>query len=229
MNEQTSLTLHSYWRSSAAWRVRIALNLKGVPHIQATHDLRTGATQSRSYLALNPQGLVPSLDTGTEILTQSLAILEWLDERFPEPNLLPTGLGARAQVRAMAALIACDIHPLNNLRVLNRLRGDWNASEMQIESWIGHWISEGFAALEAMIARHGGAFAHGDALTMADCCLVPQVYSARRFGVDLTAYPRILAVDARCARLSAFQHAEAGHQPDADQDPHLIGCQDGIA
>lgn len=220
------LTLHGYWRSGAAWRVRIALALKGVAYAQVTHDLRTGAQKDPGFLALNPQGLVPALDIGEAVLIQSLAILEWLDERYPEPSLLPAGLNERAQVRAMAAAIACDIHPLNNLRVLQSLRSDFKADADQVNEWIARWIVAGFTALEAMITRHGGMFAVGDAPTIADCCLIPQVYSARRFGVDLGAFSRIRAVDAHCAGLAAFVQAQADGQPDADQKSIIPGPVD---
>jgi maleylpyruvate isomerase len=211
------MTLHGYWRSGAAWRVRIALALKGVAYVQVTHDLRTGGQKDPGFLTLNPQGLVPALDIGEAVLVQSLAILEWLDERYPEPSLLPTGLTARAQVRAMAAAIACDIHPLNNQRVLQSLRSDFKADADQVDEWIARWIMAGFTAVEAMITRHGGMFAFGDTPTIADCCLIPQVYSARRFGVDLGAFSRIRGVEAQCAGLPAFVQAQADGQPDADQ------------
>jgi maleylpyruvate isomerase len=222
------LTLHGYWRSGAAWRVRIALALKGVGYAQVTHDLRTGAQKDPGFLTRSPQGLVPALDIGEAVLIQSLAILEWLDERYPEPSLLPTGLTARAQVRAMAAAIACDIHPLNNLRVLQSLRSDFKADANQVNEWIARWVMPGFTALEAMITRHGGTFAFGDTPTIADCCLIPQVYSARRFGVDLGAFSRIRGVDTHCAGLAAFFQAQADGQPDADQKS-IIRCPVDLA
>jgi maleylpyruvate isomerase len=212
----TKLVLHDYWRSGAAWRVRIALNLKGLDHLLSDHDLRTGAQRDPAYLAIAPQGLVPALETGTETLTQSLAIIEWLEESHPTPALLPYEPGDRAIVRAMAALIACDVHPLNNLRVLQALRKDFGANDVQVNTWIAHWIGEGFAALEEFIRRYGGAFAYGDAPTLADCCLVPQVYSARRFGVDLSPYPKICAVDAQCGQHPAFAAAHASNQPGSE-------------
>lgn len=210
------LRLHGYWRSTAAYRVRIGLNLKGLVYEQAPHDLRTGQQRDPGYLALAPQGLVPALETGGGVFPQSLAILEWLEERFPAPPLLPADPDQRAVVRCMAALVACDIHPLNNLRVLNALRADLHADPAQVEAWIARWIGEGFAALEQLVARHGGAFAFGDAPTLADCCLVPQVYSAERFSVDLTPYPRIRAAAARAAELAAVDAAHPARQPDAD-------------
>ena len=206
------MILHGYWRSGTSYRTRIALNLKGLTYDQAGVDLRTGDQHSDAFLALNPQGLVPALEVDGQVLTQSPAILEWLEERFPEPPLLPTGLGERAQVRAMAALVACDIHPLNNLRVLKAvkaLNGDAN-------DWAAGWIRPGFDALEALIARHGDGWAFGDTPTLADCCLVPQIYSARRFEVDVSAWPRIAGIEARAAGHPAFQAAHPDAQPDAD-------------
>ncbi|WP_179505136.1 MULTISPECIES: maleylacetoacetate isomerase [unclassified Sphingomonas] len=213
------LTLHGYWRSSAAWRVRIALALKGLPYATVAHDLRTGAQAAAAYRACNPQGLVPALDTGEgqeAPLTQSLAIIEWLEETQAQPALLPADPLGRARVRAMAQVIACDVHPLGNLRVLKALRGDLGADEAQVAAWLARWMGDGFAALETMVAQWGGAFAFGDAPGLADCCLVPQIYAARRFGVGLGAYPRLVAIDARCAGLAAFAMAHPAAQADAD-------------
>jgi maleylpyruvate isomerase len=212
----TPLRLHGYWRSTASYRVRIALNLKGLVYEQAPHDLRVGEHRDAAYLALSPQGVVPALETPAGNLIQSLAILEWLEDRFPEPPLLPADADARAIVRGMAALVACDIHPLNNLRVLTVLRAELKADQAQVDAWIARWIGEGFTALEQLVARHGGEFAFGDTPTLADCCLVPQVYSAERFAVDLTAFPRIRAAAARAGRLEAFAAAHPARQPDAD-------------
>ena len=211
-----ALVLHNYWRSSASYRVRIALNLKGVPYAQVAHDLRTGAQGLPAFAALNPQRMVPALETEGQVLTQSLALLEWLEERYPEPALLPQSPEARAIVRAMMAVIACDIHPLNNLRVLQALKAEFGATPEQVNRWIARWISEGFAALEALIARHGGHYAFGETPTLADCCLVPQVYSARRFAVDLAPYPRLQAVAEAAAQLPAFPAAPPSQHPDAD-------------
>lgn len=211
-----SLVLHDYWRSGAAWRVRIALNLKGLGYARVAHNLRTGEQRDPAYTALNPQALVPTVEADGAILTQSLAILEWLEETRPEPPLLPRDPLGRAHVRAMAAIVACDIHPLNNLRVLNSLRDDLGAGEAASQAWIARWIAPGFAALEALIARHGGAYAYGDTPTFADCCLVPQVASARRFNVDLVPYPAIVRVAETCAAHPAFAAAHAAVQPDAD-------------
>jgi maleylpyruvate isomerase len=210
------LTLHGYWRSSAAYRVRIALNLKGLAYDQVTYDLRQKAEKADAYAALNPQKLVPTLQTETgAVLTQSLAILEWLEEAHPEPALLPERPIDRAHVRAMAAAVACDIHPVNNLRILNVLRGDLGASDEQVSHWIGRWIGDGFDALEQMIG--GGDFCYGDAPTLADCCLAPQVYNAQRFKIDLTPWPKIRAVAQACEAIPAFMVARPEFQPDADK------------
>ena len=211
-----SLTLHDYWRSGAAWRVRIALNLKGLDYAQVPHNLRTGAQRDAGYRALNPQALIPSVEMDDAVLTQSLAILEWLEEVHPTPPLLPRGAVARAQVRAMAQIVACDIHPLNNLRVLGSLRDDLGADAAASGAWIARWMNAGFVALEAMIARHGGVYAYGDTPTFADCCLVPQVAAAQRFKVDLASFPAIVRVAETCAAHPAFAKAHAAVQADAD-------------
>lgn len=216
MNGSVELILHGYWRSSASYRVRIALNLKNVPYRQVTYDLRTGAQRDAAYLALAPHGLVPALEHERGVLIESPAILEWIDGRWPEPALLPADLDSAAVVRAMAALIACDIHPLNNLRVLNRLRESMSASEDQIRDWIAHWTEAGFAALEQMVQNYGGHFAFGDSPTLADCYLVPQVYNARRFGIDLSRFPRLTSISGRIETLPAFSRAVPESQPDAD-------------
>lgn len=210
------MKLHDYWRSTASYRVRIALNLKGLAYDRAPHDLRRAEQREEAYLALNPQGLVPALETGSWVLTQSLAILEWLEETYPKPPLLPPDPDDRAIVRAMAATVACDIHPLNNLRVLETLRGPLRASEDQVLAWISRWIGDGFAALEPLVARHGGRFAFGDTPTYADCCLVPQLYSAERFGVDVSAFPRLRAVSAAARDLPEVSAAQPDLQPGAD-------------
>jgi maleylpyruvate isomerase len=209
------MILHGYWRSGAAYRVRIALALKGVAYDQVTHDLRTGAQASDAYRALNPQALVPALETDGDVLTQSPAILEWLEERYPSPALLPEAATDRAIVRAMAATVACDIHPLNNLRIVQALQRDFGLDTAAVQAWMARWMGEGFAALEVMITRHGRGFAFGDTPTIADCCLVPQVYSAERFAVDLTAYPHMVAAVDRARALPAFQAAHPDRQPDA--------------
>lgn len=208
--------LHGYWRSGTSYRTRIALELKGVDYETRPVDLRAGAQRSAAFLALNPQGLVPALEVDGRILTQSPAILEWIEERWPEPPLLPRDPFDRAEVRAMAAVVACDVHPLNNLRVLKAIRQDFGADDAAQAAWTSRWITAGFEAIERTIERVGGRFAFGDSPTLADCCLIPQVYSARRFEVDLSAFPRILAVDAAAAEHRAFVAARPDRQPDAD-------------
>lgn len=210
------MRLHGYWRSGAVWRVRIALHLKGIPFASVPHDLRRGDQRDPAFLALNPQGLVPALEAEGQVLTQSLAIIEWLDEVYPDPPLLPATPAQRATVRAMAALIACDIHPLNNLRVLKALEAEFGASPDVRRQWIARWLGAGFAALEPMVARHGAGFAFGGTPGMVDCLLVPQVGSARRFGVDLSAWPAIVAAADHAARHPAFIAAAPENQPDAD-------------
>lgn len=210
------MILHGYWRSGTSYRTRIALNLKGVEYRQAALDLRTGEQKSDAYLRLNPQGLVPALETDDGlVLTQSPAILEWLEETHPEPPLLPRDAAGRAQVRAMAAVIGCDIHPLNNLRVLKAVRG-LGADQAGVDAWAGQWIIDGFTALEALVVRHGEGWCFGDAPTLADCYLMPQLYSARRFNVDLAAFPRLLEIEARAEAHPAFITALPENQPDAD-------------
>ena len=212
------MKLHDYWRSGASYRVRIALNLKGLPYTQIGHDLRTGAQRAADYIAINPQGLVPALEFGDGIVTQSMAILERLEEEYPTPALLPAYPMDRAIVRSMANIVACDVHPINNLRILTALRRDLGASEDQLSAWIARWIGDGFAAIEPMIARDGGTFAFGDTPTFADCCLVPQVYSAERFGVPLDRFPRLVAAVEAARILPAVAAAHPSRQADADPD-----------
>jgi len=210
------MILHGYWRSGAAWRTRIALALKGLDYAQQGVDLRTGAQRSPAFVALNPQGMVPALEVDGAVLIQSPAILEWLEEAHPTPALLPPDLLDRARVRAMAAVIGCDIHPLNNLRVGKALRETFNADQAAVDAWAARWITPGFTALEALVAQQGGGWCFGDAPTLADCYLIPQIYSARRFNVPLEAFPRLLAVDAAAAAHPAFAAAHPDRQPDAD-------------
>lgn len=211
----SDLVLHGYWRSSAAYRVRIALNLKRLDYRQVDHDLRLDAQKDPAYRAIAPAGLVPAIEHDGQAFVQSLAILEWLDERWPRPPLLPTMVGQRAVVRAMAETIAADIHPLNNLRVLKYLKNEFERSQEDINHWIAHWIVEGFCALEVMIARHGADYAFGDAPTMADCVLVPQVYNAERFGVDLSPFPRLVAAAGKARQHPAFTAAHPDQQSGA--------------
>ncbi len=210
------MILHGYWRSGAAYRTRIALELKGLTYDRQGIDLRTGAQKSESFVALNPQGMVPALEVDGAVLTQSPAILEWLEETRPSPALLPADPVARAHVRAMAALIGCDIHPLNNLRVGKALRESFGADQAAVDAWAARWIMPGFEALEALVARHGAGWCFGAAPSLADCYLIPQIYSARRFGVPLDAFPRLLAIDATAAGHPAFIAAHPDAQPDAD-------------
>ena len=191
--------LHDYFRSSAAYRVRIALNLKGVEYDRHSVNLAEGAQQSADYRALNPQGFVPMLEIDGHRLTQSLAIIVYLDQRFPAPPLVSRAPAEGAHVRALAMTIACDIHPLNNLRVLNYLAGPLGHDQAQRDAWYAHWIGEGFTALEALAAPRAGRFLFGDSPSLADVCLVPQMFNARRFHVALDAYPTLLRADANAA------------------------------
>ncbi|WP_119717219.1 maleylacetoacetate isomerase [Cognatilysobacter tabacisoli] len=213
------LQLYSYWRSSAAYRVRIGLNLKGLRYeTTPVHLLRGGGEQHAApFRDANPQGLVPVLQHGDRRMRQSVAILEYLDETWPSPPLLPVGARERQRVRALAQVIACDVHPLNNLRVLQYFEHTWGVPQAEREVWVRHWVADGFAAIEAMLADHPstGRFCEGDMPTIADCCLIPQVYNARRFDVDLSPYPTIQRIDAACVALPAFDLARPELQPDA--------------
>lgn len=206
--------LHGYFRSTAAWRVRIALNLKQVAWHDAFHHLRHGKQRASAYLRLNPQGLVPALEWDGAVLTQSLAICEYLDERIPDPPLLPADPVARAQVRAFAQVIACDTHPVQNLRVLQRLRAA-GLDETAVTLWARDTIADGLAACDALIAERQGPYGFGAQVTLAELCLIPQLFNARRFGVEL-AWPRLLAVEAACLALPAFADAAPERQPDAE-------------
>ncbi len=213
------MKLYDYFRSSAAYRVRIALNLKGLAAERVFVHLRHGAQRDEEYLALNPQGLVPTLVTeGGDVLTQSLAIVEWLDETFPQAPLLPSDATGRARVRSLAQAIACDIHPLDNLRVLNYLTGTLGVSEAQRVGWYKYWIDVGLEALEARLAREKetGRFCHGDMPTVADICLVPQLANARRVAFDFAPYPTLMRIESACNLLPAFADAAPGKQPDSE-------------
>ncbi|MDC7807928.1 maleylacetoacetate isomerase [Luteimonas sp BLCC-B24] len=214
-----ALVLHTYWRSSAAYRVRIALHLKGLAFESVpVHLLQDGGQQrTPAFAARNPQRLVPTLQHGAAVLTQSLAIIEYLDEVWPEPSLLPGDAAARHRARALAQLVACDVHPLGNLRVLQFLEHTWSLDQAQRHQWLERWITEGLAAFEALLTRapRTGDFCIGPAPTIADCALVPQLYNARRFGIGLDAYPRIRAIEAACLALPAFDAARPERQPDA--------------
>ncbi|MBU6372221.1 MAG: maleylacetoacetate isomerase [Alphaproteobacteria bacterium] len=213
------MTLWSYWRSGAAHRVRIALELKGVAYQIAPVDLRAGAQKAEDYRARNPQALVPTLEVGGHRLTQSLAIIEWLDERYPTPPLLPDDPIARAQVRAAAAVVACDVHPLGNLRVLNAVRG-LGADEAGVASWARGWITSGFEALERLLEDAGreGPFAFGPEPGLADCTIAPQLYAAQdRYAIDLAPFPRLAALDSAAQAHPAFIAAHPLSQPDAPE------------
>ncbi|OYU10899.1 MAG: maleylacetoacetate isomerase [Comamonadaceae bacterium PBBC1] len=211
------MKLYSFFRSGTSHRLRIALNLKGIATDYVAIDLRVDEQQNEAFKAINPQGLVPALDTGDQVLIQSPAIIEWLEEKYPTPALLPEGAEARAHVRALAAMVGCDIHPINNRRILQTLRKQFGANEAAINTWCGTWISEGFDAYEALIGadKSRGRFSYGDTPTLADVYLIPQVESARRFNVDMSRWPLISAIDRACCELEAFKQAAPMAQPDA--------------
>jgi maleylacetoacetate isomerase len=221
-----ALRLYTYWRSSAAYRVRIALALKGLDYESVPkHLLRDGGEQRKpDYLAVNPQGLIPALDDDGFVIPQSLAICEYLDEIHPEPRLLPGSARDRATARGMAMVVACDTHPLNNLPIMGYLRREFGADDAAVNRWVAHWIDRGFAALERWVASVPGApaetgrqrFCFGAAPTLADVCLVPQMYNARRFKVDVAPYPRLVASCAHLEALPAFVAARPDNQPDAE-------------
>lgn len=213
------MKLYDYFRSSAAYRVRIALNLKGLAPERAFVHLRKNAQREEGYLAMNPQGLLPALVTdGGSVLTQSLAIIEYLDETHPAPPLLPGDAAARARVRGVALEIACDIHPLDNLRVLRYLKNTLGVAEEQKDAWYKYWIDVGLEALEIRLARDPatGRYCHGDLPSIADICLVPQLANARRVAMDLSPYPTLLRIEAACLALPAFAAADPSRQPDAE-------------
>jgi len=210
------MKLYTQFRSSASFRVRIALNLKGLAYEPAPLALARGEHREAAYGNVNPQELVPALVVDGHVLTQSLAIIEYLEEKQPQPPLLPRDALGRARVRSLSLLVACEIHPLNNLRVLNYLRASLAQSEEGVTSWYRHWIAEGLSKLEKELARPGtGEFAHGDTPTMADCCLVPQIFNARRYQCDTAPYPTVMRVFERCMQLEAFRRAQPSLQPDA--------------
>ncbi len=211
------MKLYNFFRSGTSHRLRIALNLKGLDYESVPIDLRSEQHLGDEYKALNPQGLVPALVDGGRVLIQSPAIIEWLEERYPSPALLPADLGARCRVRALAAIIGCDIHPVNNRRILEALRRDFGADAAAVQRWCASWITDGFDALEALLVSdtQRGAFCFGNAPTLADVYLVPQVESARRFKLDISRWPRVLAIDEACGRIEAFRQAAPAGQPDA--------------
>ena len=211
------MKLYNFWRSGTSHRTRIALNLKGLTVEYVAVHLGKEEHLKNEFKAINPQQLVPALDTGREVLLQSPAILEWLEEKYPTPALLPNDPKSRAQVRALAAIIGCDIHPINNRRILEYLRKNFGANEDAINQWCGIWISAGFDAYEALLNadNHRGRFSYGDTPSMADCYLIPQIESARRFKVDLSKWPLIMAVEKACMEMDAFRKAAPNEQPDA--------------
>ncbi len=211
------MKLYGYWRSSAAYRVRIGLNLKELAVEEEFVALPTGDQRGADYLAVNPQGLVPTLSDGEVRLTQSLAILEYLDEVYPRPGLLPTDPAGRARVRQLAQIVACDIHPIDNLKVLNFLTGELGVSEEGRLTWYRHWVDQGLTALEGLVAHNPatGRFCHGDQPSLADLCLVPQLYNARRFDIEMSKYTALREIDAACQALDAFAKAAPDAQPDA--------------
>ena len=210
------MRLYTFFRSSAAFRVRIALNLKGLAYEPAFVHLAKGEHHRPEYVALNPQGLVPALVDEGHLLTQSLAIIEYLEETHPVPPLLPKDALGRARVRSLSLLVACEIHPLNNLRTLTHLRKNLGQTEDQVNAWYRHWIADGLAKLEAELAAERAAFCHGARPTMADCCLVPQVFNARRYRCELASFPNVVRVFDECMKLDAFERAQPSRQPDAE-------------
>ena len=210
------MKLYNFFRSSTSHRLRIALNLKGITTDYVAVNLRVDEQQNDDFRVVNPQQLVPALDTGDKVMIQSPAIIEWLEEKYPTPALLPQGADARAHVRALAAIVGCDIHPINNRRILQTLRKTFGANEEAVNAWCDTWISDGFDAYEALIAADPtrGRFSYGDAPGIADVYLIPQVESARRFNVDMNRWPLISAIDKACGELEVFQKAAPMVQPD---------------
>ena len=211
------MKLYGYFRSGTSHRTRIAMNLKQLDYESISINLAQDEQLQSTFKAINPQGLVPVVETKDLVMFQSLAILEWLEEAYPQPPLLPNDRAGRVRVRALSAMIGCDIHPINNRRILQYLRNELNVDESQVMAWCQRWISDGFVALESLLAedKHRGNFCYGNQPTLADCYLRPQVYSARRFKVDLSPYPNIVAIDKHCHTLQAFIEAAPENQPDA--------------
>lgn len=211
------MKLYGYFRSGTSHRTRIAMNLKQLDYESISINLAQDEQLQSTFKAINPQGLVPVLETKDLVMFQSPAILEWLEEAYPQPPLLPNDRAGRVRVRALSAMIGCDIHPINNRRILQYLRNELNVDESQVMTWCQRWISDGFAALESLLAedKHRGDFCYGNQPTLADCYLIPQVYSARRFKVDLSPYPNIVTIDKHCHTLQAFIKAAPKNQPDA--------------
>ena len=211
------MNLHSFFRSGTSHRLRIVLNLKGIAYTYVAVDLRREEHLSEAFRAVNPQGMVPALEIDGQIKTQSPAIIEWLEERYPTPALLPTHVDDRAHVRALAAIVGCDIHPINNRRILEALRSEFGANDAAVNRWCSTWITAGFDAFEGLLAadQRRGDFCFGDAPSLADVYLMPQVESARRFKVDMARWPLISAVDAACSSIDAFRLAAPRNQPDA--------------
>ncbi len=216
MSERNGVRLYDYVRSTAAYRVRIALNLKKLPYQTVTVSLLDGEQRSEEYLSVNPSGLVPALELSGDVITQSLAIIEYLEEEYSQPSLFPSAPIQRAKCRSLALDIACDIHPLNNLRVLKHLTASLGQSEEEKLAWYHHWLKVGFAGVEAKLAKSNSRFCCGAEPTLADICLVPQLFNARRFELDLTPYPRMLEIERNCLALSAFAQAS----PDASTQMH---------
>jgi maleylpyruvate isomerase len=216
----SAMKLYTFFRSSASYRVRIALNLKNIQYEQAPIHLRRGGGEQlgAAYKAINPQALVPALEDNGKILTQSLAIIEYLEEKHPDPALLPGDPAERALVRSMAMIIACEVHPIQNLRVLNYVKKEYDRTDEQVNRWAQHWIELGLSALEQTIVAQAkrGKFCHGDTPTLADICLVPQLGNARRYGCDLSKYSAILEIEKNCMALPAFANAVPEKQPDAE-------------
>ena len=212
------LTLYTYFRSSAAFRVRIALNLKRLDWQPEVIWLPTGEQSQPAYQSVNPQALVPTLVEGEQRIAQSMAIIEYLDETHPQPPLLPGGPLDRARIRSLAQLIACDIHPLNNLRILKYLKREMNQTQDAIDSWYRHWCTQGLSAYERQLAgASAGDFSHGNQVTMADVCLEPQIFNAQRFEVDMKQFPKTLAIFERCMKLEAFDAAQPSKQAEASR------------